>query len=389
MHLRKRTGFTLVELLAVIAIIGTLVGLLLPAVQAAREAARMSACSNNIRQLSLAVLGFEEQKQRLPSHSFDYSLGLRYANPSRDNWCSWGVMVHLLPFIEESDLYGKCLVEFGTGASGAEFIGTTSVKNRQLALLMCPTEIQRRPLLGSMGLTSYHVNTGDLVTSGFYNCSNCFRGPFIPGIHPSSGWSGYGAIPSPHTTSRARYTRIKDITDGLSKTVAFGEVIVGQRTRSLPAGIANTTNVSYTASPSVCDGEIGADGQYLAIYSNASSSFDRNLYGASWGDSRDAFTGFQTMAAPNRPRCANGGGTAASNPIIPASSYHRGGATIAMCDGSVRFITDTIDAGDPTATKDAANTTVDSSGAGYKGQSIRGVWGAMGTRANGEAFVLP
>jgi prepilin-type N-terminal cleavage/methylation domain-containing protein/prepilin-type processing-associated H-X9-DG protein len=387
MHLRKRTGFTLVELLVVIAIIGTLVGLLLPAVQAARESARMSACSNNIRQLSLAVLGYEEQKQRLPSHSFDYGLRQRFStNPSRDAWASWGAMVHLLPFIEESDLYQKCLGEFGTSANGTEFISTTSVRNRQLTMLMCPSEIQRRPLLGSMGLTSYHVNTGDQPTSGFYNCSNCFRGPFIPGVRPESGWSSYGVVP---TTPRAWYTRIKDVTDGLSKTVAFGEVVVGQRTRSLPAGIANTTNVSYSASPSVCDGEIGADGQYLSIYSNASSSFDRNLYGASWGDSRDAFTGFQTMAAPNRPRCANGGPTAAGNPIIPASSYHRGGATIAMCDGSVRFITDTIDAGDPTATKDAANTTVSSSGAGYRGQSIRGVWGAMGTRASGESLTLP
>jgi prepilin-type processing-associated H-X9-DG protein len=175
----------------------------------------------------------------------------------------------------------------------------------------------------------------------------------------------------------------------LSKTVAFGEVIVGQRTRSLPAGIANTTNVSYSASPSVCDGEIGADGQYLAIYSNPSPSFDRNLYGASWGDSRDAFTGFQTMAAPNRPRCANGGATAAGNPIIPASSYHRGGVNVAMCDGAVRFIVDTIDAGDPAATTDAAGVTVSGANAGYRGQSIRGVWGAMGTRASGELMVLP
>jgi prepilin-type processing-associated H-X9-DG protein len=95
-------------------------------------------------------------------------------------------------------------------------------------------------------------------------------------------------------------------------------------------------------------------------------------------------TAFQTMAAPNSPRCSNGMG---SNDITPASSYHRGGAYAAMCDGSVRFVTDTIDAGDPAATTTSTGTTV--AGSSYRGQSIRGVWGAMGTRANGETFVMP
>jgi prepilin-type N-terminal cleavage/methylation domain-containing protein/prepilin-type processing-associated H-X9-DG protein len=373
MHFRKRTGFTLVELLAVIAIIGTLVGLLLPAVQAAREAARMSACSNNIRQLSLAVLGYEEQKQRLPSFCFDYGLRSRGTNTGRDQWGNWGIMVHLLPFLEETALYQKCLEEFDLGQ---EFISTTSVRNRRIEMLMCPSEIQRRPVISSMGLTSYHVNSGDVVTSWQYVN---VRGPFIPGIQPSSGWTSYGVVPA---SPVSRYTRIKDVTDGLSKTVAFGEVIVGRVTRSLPAGVANTSNVSESASPSVCTGEIGADGQYVAVYSN--TGWDRQLAGSSWGAAATAMTAFQTMAAPNSPRCSNGMG---SNDITPASSYHRGGAYAAMCDGSVRFVTDTIDAGDPAATTTSTGTTV--AGSSYRGQSIRGVWGAMGTRASGETFVMP
>jgi prepilin-type N-terminal cleavage/methylation domain-containing protein/prepilin-type processing-associated H-X9-DG protein len=371
--LRQRHGFTLVELLVVIAIIGTLVGLLLPAVQAAREAARMSACSNNIRQLSLAVLGYEEQKQRLPSFSLDYGLRMRGTNTGRDSWGNWGVIPHLLPFLEEAALYQKCLDEFNLGQ---EFISTTSVRNRQLGALMCPSEIQRRPVISSMGLTSYHVNSGDIVTSWQYVN---VRGPFIPGVQPSSGWTSYGIVP---TNPVSRYTRIKDVTDGLSKTVAFGEVIVGRVTRSLPAGVANTSNVSESASPSVCTGEIGADGQYAAVYSN--TGWDRQLAGSSWGAATGSMTAFQTMAAPNSPRCSNGMG---SNDITPASSYHRGGAYAAMCDGSVRFVADTIDAGDPAATTTSTGTTV--SGSSYTGRSIRGVWGAMGTRAHGEVFVLP
>jgi prepilin-type processing-associated H-X9-DG protein len=358
----------------VIAIIGTLVGLLLPAVQAAREAARMSACSNSIRQLSLAVLSYEEQKQRLPSYSLDYGLRMRGTNTGRDSCGNWGVMVHLLPFIEEAALYQKCLDEFDLGQ---EFLSTTSVRNRQIGMLMCPSEVQRKPVIGSMGLTSYHVNSGDVVTSCQYVN---VRGPFIPGIQPLSGWTGYGSIPT--TNIQPRYTKIKDVTDGLSKTVAFGEVIVGRVTRSLPAGVANSTNLSDSSSPSVCTGEIGSDGQYAAVYSN--NNYDRQLPGSDWGDARDSMTSFQTMAAPNSPRCAKDMG---SYPIVPASSYHRGGAYVAMCDGSVRFITDEIDAGDPTSTTTSTGTTV--SGVSYTGQSIRGVWGAMGTRAGGEVFVLP
>jgi prepilin-type N-terminal cleavage/methylation domain-containing protein/prepilin-type processing-associated H-X9-DG protein len=374
--LRRRHGFTLVELLAVIAIIGTLVGLLLPAVQAAREAARMSACSNSIRQLSLAVLGFEEQKQRLPSLSFDYGLRSRGTNTGRDQWGNWGVMVHLLPFLEEAALHQTCLQEFDLSQ---EFIGTTSVRNRRIEMLMCPSEIQRRPVIGSMGLTSYHVNSGDVVTSSQYVN---VRGPFIPGILPLGGWSSYGNVGGAAMTSlRPRYTRIKDVTDGLSKTVAFGEVIVGRVTRSLPAGVANVSNLSDSSSPSACTAAIGSDGQYAAVYSN--TGWDRQLPGSSWGAAHGPMTAFQTMAAPNSPRCSVDMG---SHDITPASSYHRGGAYAAMCDGSVRFVTDTIDAGDPAATTSGATTVA---GVSYTGRSIRGVWGAMGTRANGETFVMP
>ncbi|MFM8804706.1 MAG: DUF1559 domain-containing protein, partial [Planctomycetia bacterium] len=239
---RGRTAFTIVELLVVIAIIGTLVGLLLPAVQAAREAARMSACSNNIRQLGLAVLGYEEQKQRLPSYSLDYGLRMRGTNTGRDSWGNWGVIPHLLPFLEEVELHQKCIEEFDKGWEYFDWTTTTKSRFAQVGWLLCPSELQRRPVISSMGLTSYHVNSGDIVSSWQYVN---VRGPFIPGIRPCSGWSSYGLVPPncPGGTLTPRYTRIKDVTDGLSKTVAFGEVIVGRVTRSLPAGVANTTNV--------------------------------------------------------------------------------------------------------------------------------------------------
>ena len=90
---KNRGGFTLVELLVVIAIIGTLVGLLLPAVQQAREAARRSSCTNQTKQLALACLNYESTRKRLPA-----------ANDRDDNSAGWSWVVMILPFLEESNI---------------------------------------------------------------------------------------------------------------------------------------------------------------------------------------------------------------------------------------------------------------------------------------------
>lgn len=103
----KRRGFTLVELLVVIAIIGTLIGLLLPAVQAAREAARRSSCSNNMRQVGLAVLNFESTKQKLPAftdrNEWTGAPGITTGSAANTPGYSW--IVHCLPYMEEVGLY--------------------------------------------------------------------------------------------------------------------------------------------------------------------------------------------------------------------------------------------------------------------------------------------
>src|SRR5438876_1373568 len=120
-HSIRRRGFTLVELLVVIAIIGVLVALLLPAVQAAREAARRAQCSNNLKQLSLALLNYETVHNTLPPAGID------------SNQMSWAVL--LLPYFEQQALYDQ--FNFNKGSWQA-FNRTTLVQGIRLKAIICP-----------------------------------------------------------------------------------------------------------------------------------------------------------------------------------------------------------------------------------------------------------
>jgi prepilin-type N-terminal cleavage/methylation domain-containing protein len=147
----KRRGFTLVELLVVIAIIGTLIGLLLPAVQAAREAARRSSCSNNMRQVGLAVLNFESTKQKLPAftdrNEWTGAPGTVASNGSTTPGYSW--IVHCLPYMEEVGLYNA--------------ISTSSLKFANSPFAATTLNVAS----GSVGLQASEVTIGPLKCPSF------------------------------------------------------------------------------------------------------------------------------------------------------------------------------------------------------------------------------
>jgi prepilin-type N-terminal cleavage/methylation domain-containing protein len=210
---KNRGGFTLVELLVVIAIIGTLVGLLLPAVQQAREAARRSACTNNTKQLGLACLNYESTRKRLPAAN----------DRSAHGTAGWSWIVHVLPFVEEVNLYNN--LSTATGRFSADYSATAggaANTNTALPQLICPSSTLTNPNTsnadGQRGLTNYKgAAAASLLAAGEPASTDTTGG----GVLTKHSWSN-------ETTLRANTSYggvdMRQVGDGLSKTVMIGEV---------------------------------------------------------------------------------------------------------------------------------------------------------------------
>ena len=218
---RARFGFTLVELLVVIAIIGILVSLLLPAVQTARDAARRAACSNNLRQIALAIHMYQDTAKYLPI-SISYHHG--GPNPSPEvNGKGW--IVGILPMIEEQALFDQFVPCFkGNFGSGGGMLGQAcrGAMATELAVLHCPTDgsvegahtTQFQWTGIPVSLTSYKGVIGDTRMGG----SGSIHPGTEPDCHNTVGCNGLF-----YRQNYQEPIELKDITDGLSKTLMVGE----------------------------------------------------------------------------------------------------------------------------------------------------------------------
>jgi len=206
---KKREGFTLVELLVVIAIIGTLVGLLLPAVQSAREAARRSACTNNLKQLGLGVLNFESARKRLPAAN----AGIGSSSGSQAGGHSW--ITAILPFLEETNLYTT--ISSGSGRLTSAFSVNTSAARTSLPQLVCPSFAGDKTSATGNSVTSCGVTNYKGVAAA--GCATQ-RVPYT-----SSNLGGVITLEKYGSEACAPYTglTLAQITDGTSKTFMIGE----------------------------------------------------------------------------------------------------------------------------------------------------------------------
>lgn len=381
----QRGGFTLIELLVVIAIIGVLVGLLLPAVQQAREAARRSMCTNQLKQLGLACHTYADTaKEQFPAAQGGNFLK---TGPNSQGG-RLGFIPFLLPYMEQMSVADHVLnLEKKVWNGGYQF-RNANVGN--LSFLRCPSDPQPSMIANNHCPTNYVCNYGDSaknLNARYYNdlptnqkWKEKFRGAFGSATYSQNNPSTILKAPS------RSGSEFRNFTDGLSNTLLLSEAGVGNNNVAVSAAAGNNTLQSHTArignsiqqNPSLCAAT--RSGNRYADGTNVDS-----IKGNNWADGYIVRTGFNTILPPNSPSCSGalGGGNPANwnGGIMSASSYHQGGVCTVKADGATTFIIDNIDAGDSTS-------WMGSTGKGKGGitQSPHGVWGALGSKAGGESI---
>ncbi len=389
-------AFTLVELLVVIAIIGILIALLLPAVQAAREAARRMQCTNNLKQHALAVHTHHDAHKIVPGFG-----GGRNQN--------YSAFVPLLPYIEQTARYASIQAvvedyrEDGSGpAAGVTYVRSDPYRRNYEAWVnpitsfCCPSDGKTAASDANMTASNYCFSFGDFINEHygtqdpirFYNNRSFFQQTL------SGSKQGSWTVPKPLGFSAA--------SDGLSNSILMSERCTSPsaymdggpepaQDMMIKGGILGGESDSWT-NPQVCMTYRGQSGQY-GNYTEGTPTAGQGTYFGYFGN---CFVRFNTVLPPNSPSCTwyDGSNLHVDAFLYPPTSYHTGGVGVALADGSVHFISDTIhtkldtlntsggDAGKPVSGRSMKYQ-------GYSGASAFGLWGALGSINGGESVTIP
>ncbi|WZP00298.1 DUF1559 domain-containing protein [Isosphaeraceae bacterium EP7] len=353
-HQTSRVGFTLIELLVVISLIGVLVALLLPAVQSAREAARRGHCINNLKQIALATLNYENANKAFP-------MGIhRQLDPnSMIYWTSGSCLVPLMQFLEQVPVFNA--VNFDVNMFNAP---NTTISAIGIKTLWCPSDPTIQSLHtfpASDGAALDPVDLPVRFSSYSANAGTWFQGPrpehmstFQPRMANANGViynSGYPANVGPGYPC----VGLNAITDGTSNTLMFSERAHGKLGPDDHRGWHWWTSGNY------------GDTMFCTFFPpNPPKGLDK--YDDGWRTS---------LVCGSGPHVAS------------ASSYHPGGVNAAFCDGSVRFLKDTIDLwknapgpGMPSGVTRTSDTHVYVIAQGTR----VGVYQALSTRSGGEVI---
>jgi len=342
MKSQMRRGFTLIELLVVIAIIAVLIALLLPAVQAAREAARRGQCTNNLKQIGLALHNYHTANNNFPmggSANAD-TAGQVFVGNGYNDWCNWSAQACMLGYIDNTPLYNAINFSYACSDVGGPANCNSTAYNTVLGIYQCPSD----PWVGgkSQNLNSYMASYGTTAEMpDFYPGWQTWTNPNKNG---SSGlfaiWISYG---------------ISDCVDGTSNTVAYSEAITGNgqyNTFYKGQGVmaiggtnpylwdASTNPQLILAALQLCTKNFNA--------TNVANLSPRRGY--RWQEGIPGFSMFNHLQVPNdaqypanycRMSCTRGCNMD-SGYSAPASSYHPGGVNVLFADGSVKFVKSSV-----------------------------------------------
>ncbi|MDR2441169.1 MAG: DUF1559 domain-containing protein [Planctomycetaceae bacterium] len=380
-------GFTLVELLVVIAIIGVLIALLLPAVQAAREAARRMKCTNNFKQIGIALHNHHDTQGSFPA-SRD---ALPIETTGGGKHYQVGPDVFLLPYNEQQAAWDG-IMSLNKNCTNAAIWGEASqFLVGPFSTYCCPSDPEAQ---GHGGYVTSWAGRGTSRSSIRY----CM------GDGMWNVWEDYnatGPVNNPRVYTRGMFhTRhhksLEWNTDGTSNTVAAGERVVADTKGDGTTTLVTTTNkvksgvVASNGTTNLYTGNTPVPANCL---NNARDPMDRTIIknpGNTWGgqifgDGRPINGMFHTALPPNSPSCGysvTGGGDGWA--LLTASSEHPGGANVVYVDGSVHFISETINCGNLNGAQGGTHE-----GTGTQpvasGESNYGVWGALGTPQGGES----
>jgi prepilin-type processing-associated H-X9-DG protein len=411
-----------------------LIALLLPAVQAAREAARRMSCSNKTKQLVLALHNFHDAHETFPSNGDnnggDPDATETAATGNLDSMQHLSIWVVTLPFVEQSAFYDAWMAVYestpyrvvgtnpgdGTNKLGSQGFGQVwaypeaLVGDADVNFLACPSDsnANKRRLAQTAGGYSKHVRGGSYVTSSGDNIlKNEYWGSATPTASPM-GTTGAtrGAVQASGVT-----TSINAITDGTSNTVFISERCVSETSSIGPSVSADGVSASDSgylgghyklritwepgdnqSVPGVIQEQTGdcyredsttskfhPQNCLLMVQGNEIRSDVPTwpIGGTQWFNACNRFTWFNTILPPNSPSCGSRDFRPYGTAILPPTSYHNGGANVGFCDGSVRFITDTVN-----------NGVINDKKCKNSGPSNFGVWGALGSRSGDESVTV-
>jgi prepilin-type N-terminal cleavage/methylation domain-containing protein/prepilin-type processing-associated H-X9-DG protein len=378
MRKRSRPGFTLIELLVVIAIIAVLIALLLPAVQSAREAARRIQCTNNMKQLGLAMHNYHTATNSFPQGS---SVQPQSPTQPASSWNSWSAQGLMLGYLEQMPLYNSINFSWGpypVTNNQPTFINYTSL-HTMVAAFLCPSDPNAgggasmseggiNSLGGVAYLNNYATSFGTDGSAGDYAWNN-----------NNDAYYHQDPMGSPGLFAWAVSYGVQHCTDGTSNTIAYAEWLCGNGQGSngskYRGNMETADGTNWVQIPNILSNPqftLTSLQKCATAFRNEPNSNAANITdvkGWRWAIGCYGFAAFNTIQTPNDPQYPVGGCQSGAGPAneswangawsTGAASNHPGGANVLMGDGHVQFIKNSIS---------------------------RTTWWALGTKAGGEVI---